>query len=103
MAIDQIKQRKQENPDDINEVPVQTYVFNGGVVIFVEAALPGYQDEPQEQTGADDHVQGVQTGHAEIERKIKLRVRIESNGAAFAFDSFSDFLGFIGKLFALQA
>src|SRR4029077_18168195 len=36
----------------------------------------GTFDEPDEQASADDHVQGVQAGHSEIEREIKLAVEV---------------------------
>src|SRR5258708_21178118 len=76
VAIDQIEQRKQENPNDIDEVPVEADVFNGRVVLRREAAAQGFLDEPNDQAGAHDHVQCVQAGHAEIEREEKLGVRV---------------------------
>src|SRR5258707_3401278 len=76
VAIDQIEQRKQENPNDIDEVPVEADVFNGRVVLRREAAAQRFLDEPNKQAGAHDHVQGVQAGHAEIEREEKLGVRV---------------------------
>jgi hypothetical protein len=46
VAIDQIEQREQENPNDINEVPVETDIFDGSVVLRREAAAQRFLDEP---------------------------------------------------------
>src|SRR5260370_14750455 len=79
VAIDQIQQREQENPNDIDEVPVEADILDGRVVLRREAAAQRFLDEPKEQAGADDHVQGVQASHAEIEGGEKLRVRVGSS------------------------
>jgi len=39
MAIDQIEQREQENPDDIDKVPIEADIFDRRIVVLVEAAL----------------------------------------------------------------
>src|ERR1700674_2093701 len=77
VPVNQIQQREQIDPHNIDEVPVQTHDFNGGVVLRREAAAERAPDEPNEQACADDHVQGVQAGHAEIQREIKLGVRVD--------------------------
>src|SRR5258708_9043679 len=76
VAIDQIEQRKQEKQNDVDEGPVEADVLNGRVVRRREAAAQRFVDEPNKQAGAHDHVQGVQAGHAEIEREEKLGVRV---------------------------
>src|SRR5882757_8649199 len=103
MAFNQIEQREQENPDDINEVPVQTDVFNGRIVVGIEAAFAGFQNQPEKQARANDHVQGVQAGHAKIEREIELGVGVEGSYSAFCFDSLANFLHFIVERFAANA
>ena len=45
MQIDQIEQGKQINPNDVDEVPVQTADFDGGVIFGREAALPGHPEK----------------------------------------------------------
>src|SRR6266404_5107255 len=82
VAIDQIQQREQENPNDIDEVPVEADILDGRVVLRREAAAPRFLDEPKEQAGADDHVQGVQAGHAEIEGEEKLGVGVRAGVCA---------------------
>src|SRR5712664_288952 len=76
VAIDQIQQREQENPNDIDEVPVEGDIFDRRVVLRREAAAQRFLDEPNEQAGTDDHVQGVQAGHPEIKGEEKLSVRV---------------------------
>src|SRR5258707_15020891 len=72
MTIDQIEQWKQKNPDDIDEMPVQADIFYGRVVFRRKAAARRFFDEPYEQACADDHVQGVEAGHAKVQREEKL-------------------------------
>src|SRR5258707_8031507 len=72
MTINQIEQWEQKNPDDIDEMPVQADIFYGRVVFRRKAAARRLFDQPNEQARADDHVQGVEAGHAEVERKEKL-------------------------------
>src|SRR5216683_470758 len=69
---DQVQQREQEDPDDVHEVPVQAEAFERVVPLGGVAPLPGGEQQVAEQTDADDHVQGVQPGHAEIEREEDL-------------------------------
>src|SRR5713226_80019 len=82
VAINQIEQREQENPNDIDEVPVEADVLDRRVVLRREATAQRLLDEPDEEAGADDHVQGVQAGHAEIEGEEKLGVGVGGNVGA---------------------
>src|SRR5712671_2635051 len=72
VTINQIEQREQENPHDIDKVPVQADIFYGRVVFRRKAAAQRFFDEPNEQARADDHVQGVEAGHAKVQREEKL-------------------------------
>ena len=74
MQVDQIKQREQIDPDNIDKVPVQSAHFHGGVVFRSEASPPSGKQEPSEEADADDHMQRVQSGHDEVKREINLRV-----------------------------
>jgi hypothetical protein len=62
MPIDQIQQREQINPNNVNEVPV-AYIFDG--VVIARRAFAGPKSTTK--TGTDN--QSV-TGHAEIQREI---------------------------------
>src|SRR6266403_2229226 len=72
MTINQIEQWEQKNPDDIDEMPVQADIFYGRVVFRRKAAAQRFFDEPYEQACADEHVQGVEAGHAKVQREEKL-------------------------------
>src|SRR5665213_2404935 len=74
MSADQVEQREQVDPDDVDKVPVEAEVLNecdvtGGV-------SPGScsEDHVSEDTDTDDHVQCVHSGHGEIEEEVKLGV-----------------------------
>ncbi len=88
----QIEQREEEDPDDIDEVPVKTADLDGRIVFFGERSLPGQVNESDQNSRADDHVQRVEPRHGEIDpeedphvlvillrRMIRRRVP-ESNG-----------------------
>src|ERR1700694_3382953 len=72
VRTDQVQQREQEDPDDVHEMPVQPDALERIVPFGGVAALPGGQQQVAEQPDADDHVQGVQPGHGEIEREEDL-------------------------------
>src|ERR1700735_2707572 len=74
VPVDQIQQRKQINPDNVDEVPVQATDFDRSVVLGSEASLPGSDEEPKKNSEPDNHVQGVQAGHHEVQRKKQLRM-----------------------------
>ena len=69
----QVEQRKQENPDDVDEVPVETDDFDGRVIAVSERAVVSPDEHPDHQAHTDDHVQRVQARHHEVERKENLR------------------------------
>src|SRR6185369_1759538 len=71
---EQIQERKEKDPDDVHKVPVETRTLQRRVVREVETTLPGRPDERRENAQSDDHVQGVQAGHHEVEREEDLRL-----------------------------
>src|SRR5882762_6686115 len=77
VPVNQIQQREQIDPHNIDKVPVQTHDFNGGVVLRREAAAERIPDEPNEQACTNDHVQGVQAGHSKVQREVELAMRID--------------------------
>src|SRR5579872_4185703 len=72
LSINQIQQREKIDPDNIHEVPVQAPDFDGSVVLRAVAPLPRMVRQENEDADADDHMQGVQAGHGEIEGEIDL-------------------------------
>src|SRR5688500_15815710 len=74
-SIDKIQQREQEDPDDIHEVPVQSCHFDGKVVLPCETSLPVQKTKYRHHCNADQHVEGVHSGHHEIEPEEDLHFR----------------------------
>src|SRR5208337_1204380 len=72
MAADQIQQREQINPDDIDQVPVQAGVFYGREVAGRVMSPPCQDSQHTKKSAANDHVQGMHAGHGEIEGEKKL-------------------------------
>src|ERR1700730_7507455 len=66
---DQIQQGEQEDPDDVDEVPVEDADFDRAVVFLRDGAAPGPREHHQHNADADDHVHRVQPGHDEVERE----------------------------------
>src|SRR5215475_8528059 len=62
----QIKQREEEYPDDVNEVPIEAADFDRRVVVLGELALLRHQDHRGQEAGADDHMQRVQPSHQKV-------------------------------------
>src|SRR5204863_8131031 len=74
MVRDQVEEREQEDPDDVHEVPVEAGDLHRRVVERPEAALPGPPRHVEDDRDADDHVQRVQPGQAEVEGEEDLGV-----------------------------
>ncbi len=67
MSAQQIKQREEEDPDDIDKVPIQARHFHRHIIIRAERASKCLVQQPQHQSKPDDHMQSMQARH----RKIK--------------------------------
>src|SRR5579863_7922177 len=74
MPADQVKQREQIDPDDVDKVPVQAEIFNKGYVARGIRAGLCAEDHESQNGDADDHVQGVHARHRKIEEKVELGV-----------------------------
>src|SRR5687768_16137125 len=74
MPPDQIQQRKQENPNDVDEMPVQAADLDGAGILPRDGSVPCPEQHPRHDSEPDDHVNGVQAGHREIQREEDLRV-----------------------------
>src|SRR5436190_20226513 len=75
MPANQVEQRKQEDPDDVDEVPVETADLDRAVIPGGDRPVPRPAQHDGHDAEADDHVQRVEAGHQEIEREKDLRVR----------------------------
>src|SRR5829696_6321793 len=65
---DEIEEREQEDPHQIDEVPVKAHDLDRRVPLRGELPLGGHAGDDRHDHHADDHVGGVQTGQGEIER-----------------------------------
>src|ERR1700726_582247 len=72
MAADEIQQREKEDPDNIDEVPIQPEVINGrGMPVGIRAVVR-LEKQDEQNTDADDHVQGVHAGHGKVQEEEEL-------------------------------
>ena len=74
MASNQIEQREEENPHDIDEVPIEAADFNRCKVLSRNLVAPDLGDHPQHDADANDHVQCVHPGHHEVKREENFGV-----------------------------
>src|SRR2546421_52847 len=72
VRAEEVEQREEENPDDVNEVPVESEVLDGRVVLRREATAPGPPHYRRDNEYADDHVERVQARHCEVEPEEHL-------------------------------
>src|SRR5687767_3728301 len=75
VVADQVKQREQEDPDNVDEVPVEAGDFDRRVVLGVEMPPPRHGGDDQHDPDANDHVHGVQPRHHEVQRIELFRGR----------------------------
>src|SRR5205823_8383305 len=69
---DQVKQREQKNPDQIDKVPVEADVFGVG---SENLAAGGLDEQERKGNDAADDVQGMNAGEGEIAREENVLLR----------------------------
>src|SRR5579863_7423820 len=74
IPADQIEQREQEDPDDVDEVPVEAEVFDICNVAGGVCPCLGPEEHEGKNADADDHVQSVHAGHGEVEEEVLFRL-----------------------------
>src|SRR6266852_4205585 len=67
---DQVQQWKEKNPDNIDEMPVQAHNLDRREIVRREAVFPRAPDQPNQETHADNHMQGMKSRHRKIEEEI---------------------------------
>lgn len=67
MPPEQIQEREKEDPDDIDEVPVQAGHLDRTKVLRIERTLEGHPEEPRHYSEADDHMESMEARHYEID------------------------------------
>ncbi len=85
VPIDQVQQREQIDPDDIDEVPIEAADFERSVIVRREPAFPCHPEKPCEDAEPDDHVQRVQASHDEVDGAVGLTVI--ANGSCGKFNA----------------
>ena len=73
-ASDQVEEWEKENPDDVDDMPVQATEIYGRVIPFTEPATQCQQEQPQDDTPPDDHVNAVQPSHRVVNRKETMGI-----------------------------
>src|ERR1700739_3666428 len=74
MAADEIQQREKEDPDNIDELPIQPEVIDGrGMSVSIRAVV-SLVEQNEQDANTDDHVQGVHAGHGKVEKEEELGV-----------------------------
>src|SRR5579871_6766123 len=71
-TADQIQERKQKDPDDVDEVPIQAADFDRREITRTESATPGHDQNCSHQADANDHVECVKARHEKVEAKHDL-------------------------------
>src|SRR5438874_566608 len=75
LRSDQVQQGEQEDPHDVNEVPVQARQLQHAVVLRAEpVAQPHPEDDGEDHQAAED-VQGVEAGHGEVAGRPQVAER----------------------------
>ena len=65
-SVDQIQQREEENPDQVDKVPVQTDEIDRSKIIGPPMVMDRPPQQPRQGQHTADHVEGVQAGHAVV-------------------------------------
>ena len=92
MSPEQIKQREQENPDNIDEVPIEAGHFDRHVIFRTVGIAESHPSEPSHQPKADDHMQGMEAGHHKIDPEKDPHLIAEFVGIDLAVRKIPDLL-----------
>src|SRR5579872_4432713 len=72
MPADQIQQREEIDPNNIDEVPVEAEVLDHRMVAGGIEALPCISQQEEHDAHTDNHVYGVHAGHGKVQAKVDL-------------------------------
>ena len=103
MSPEQIKQREQEDPNNIDKVPIEAGHFDRHIVFAAVCVFATPSTEPRHQPEADDHVQGMKPGHYKIDPKeypdlIAKLIRVD-----LTIRKIADLLGSASDIFSSTA
>jgi hypothetical protein len=100
MSAQKIQQREKENPNDVNKVPVKTGHFDRRIIIGGKSSEPSFPQKPRHHAQTDNHMQGVKSGHHEINPKEDANFVAEFVDVQFAVGKITDFFA-VGQITAL--
>ena len=94
MSPNQIEKWEEEDPNQVDQVPVQADVIDGPKVLLVEMIFSGANQQPSQNQHATQDVNGVNAGHTVVDaekqtgstRLINLRWNWVSGPARGGFD-----------------
>src|SRR5690348_14201904 len=72
MRSQQVQRRQQEDPDDIDKVPVEPQHVDGRVVLGGEMSAMGEHGDRQDSANSNDHVQGMKASHDPVQEQKQL-------------------------------
>ena len=72
--MNQIEQREEEDPHEVDDMPVEPTEIDGGIVLRAEMPLHASQDEPADHDHSDHHVNAVKAGHRVVDGKEPMGV-----------------------------
>ena len=72
----QIEEREQEDPDQVDEVPVERAQLDGDVVLRGVLAFDDALHHPEQHRHPDDDVERVQAGGQEVDREVHVRAGV---------------------------
>ena len=72
--MNQIEEREEEDPDHVNDMPVEAAQVDWRVITSIESAPHGQDDQPGNDEAAHDHVDTMKPGHHEVDREELLRI-----------------------------
>src|SRR6478672_11905737 len=74
-SANQVQQREQVNPDQIDQMPVESHQIHGRVVIAIELPGFGLEEHPCDRGHSTQNVNTVQSGHHEVEAEKHKLIR----------------------------
>ena len=83
MSLPEIKECENENPDQVDKVPVQAGILDVLGVAFVESLGQALLDREEEDDHPDDDVDGVEAGDREVATGEEVAVGDVVGGVVF--------------------
>ena len=69
LLSNEVQHGEEENPHQVNQVPIQSDVFRQHMVVLVDRAVADLPRKPGEESKSDDDMDGMQSGEREVDTK----------------------------------